>query len=246
MGLMQAIKPYIEATGLVISHKVDPDTSFNSGNGLMYTSEFYIMAYRRGLLKQEDINNFEKLVLSCIGPSGALNRNPLPHESGQEGPDDYYAILNACIQLGIVSIPRIFLKSAMRHLGALNNVQLGKWTPQSFLLRQPGLVATLITACFPSLKNPLHYLIRALFFPFYLITAIIIALSGISAPIEEVDSRRLAWHLAESTDKRSLLCFLASKIWFNRLKDQYGDNGMKTVATLYYEKGHPFATYWVQ
>lgn len=104
------------------------------------------------------------------------------------------------------------------------------------LWRQPQLLyAYLLAYGIPSfLLSPLN-----------IYTAIIIATSCIGAPTSDTDSRRLSWHLIQATKKKSLICNLASKLWYARLHKAYA-NGMLGVAALYYQEQHPFKTYWIE
>lgn len=222
-----------------------------SDNGPMYTAEFYVMLIKNykwpwlPVAKME----FTRKISRCIDARGNLRRVPDPTPVGQSnrqvGPDDYIGVLNASKQLGDTKIPRTFLKAIILGKGTLNNESPGKWSWRSFLARQPQLLAAMISASFPEPVNPLHMLIRAAALPLYIYTAAAITISCWRTPIGNTDARRLSWHLVQVTQHSSLLCWLASKIWYARLCRDYGSDGMKAVAAVYYEKNHPFANYWV-
>ena len=173
-----------------------------------------------------------------------LNRVPLGQNDGLESVDDYYGVLDGCKTLKVTSIPRTFLKALFRNLGFMNNVDRTKiWS--AFLPRQPQLIAAMISTSFPSLLNTIHWLIRLLAFPLYLWTSIVIFISCIGVSTNDTDDRRLAWHLIQTVTPVSMLCKLASSVWFYRLYSNYGATGMRAVAKIYYQQNHPFAKYWV-
>lgn len=242
MALRDEIVPYVDGNGLVAPNTVGPNPGRGSDNGPMYTSEYYVMLFNLFQLVGSDINQFNLLIGSCIDPNGLLNR--APNDSDQEGPDDYYGVLNGCKTLGNTDIPRKFLWAVVKYLGFLNNNQPGKKTLSSFLIRQPQLLACMVAAAFPSWKNPLHFVCRLAAFPFFLVAAVSIGISCISTQTGDTDSRRLAWHVQNTTKGVSLLCWVAAQIWLRRLYKDY-PNGMKGVATIYYQAGHPFAKYWI-
>lgn len=236
---------YIDGNYMVTPNPCSRTVQSGSDNAPMYTSEFYVMLYKRG---EMDINGglwaLRHLIARCIDSYGMLNRVPTSQPSGLTGPDDYLGVLNACKTFVDTSIARGFLKASLRFLGCLNNENPGKWTWQSFLHRQPQITAAMIAAAFPSFLNPLHWLMRVLFFPWFLYAAGAIAISCINESIGSTDPRRLSWHLLQTTKGVSLLCYLASKIWYRRLYRDYGPDGMKAVAKIYYSPGHPFSRFW--
>ncbi len=212
-------------------HQVAPNSGRGSDNGTMYTSEYFIMLKKNSVLTEEDKEDYEDRIEPCIDLEGMLNR--APNDSDQEGPDDYYGVLNGCMELGNVSIPRRFLKALIRNLGFLNNSQPEKWTLNSFLARQMQLTCCMVNASFPSWVNPLHWLVRILASPLYLYSAICLLVSCIGTDTGDTDARRLAWHLGNNVGKRSLLCWLAYKVWLRRLYKDYA-GGMSDVAKIYY------------
>lgn len=244
MSIREEIKAYIDGNGLVAPNTVGPNVVQGSDNGPMYTSEYYVILKKSGLLTDQDKVDYANKIGSCINKN-LLNRVPTGQNDGQEGPDDYYGVLNACYQLGNTSIPQEFLKAVIEYKGSLDNVNPGSWQWGAVLIRQPQLLASLICASFPSLFNPFHWLVRLACFPFFVYSALVIAVSCIKTPVDQADPRRLAWHLIQVISNRSLLCKIASLLWYNRLRGGYGDAEMKGVASYYYQAGHPFIKYWV-
>lgn len=242
----EILAQYIDGNNLVTPSPCPTASGQGSDNGVMYFSEYCII-----LLKTKQVIDTLAPITQCIDSNGLLHRVPVPTPPGQsnrqEGPDDYLAVLNLCKLIGNTDVPRKFLLAVIKFLGFLNNEAPGTKTLRSFLIRQPQLLAAMVAAAFPSWINPLHIGIRILCFPLFFISAIIIATACINEDIMSTDPRRLSWHLLQTTRKVSLLCWLASKVWLNRLYHDYGPTGMKAVAAIYYNPpgAHPFAKYWV-
>lgn len=239
--LREEIVQFIDGNGLVCPN-IPGASQRGSDNGPMFTSELMAMYEMSGQLTDSDIAYFHDHILPCL-TDGLLCR--APGATDQEGPDDYYGVLNACKKLGITDIPRKILWASIKYLGFLNNGQPGKKTWQSFLVRQVQMVGAMVVASFPSLWNPLHWLARLAAFPAILVAAVSIAVSCIGVQPGDTDSRRLSWHLVQTMRDRSALCWLASLIWYKRLEKDYGQDGMKAVATIYYRDNHPFQRYWI-
>lgn len=219
-----------------------------SDNGPSFTSEYYIILKKNGQLTEQDKIDYAQKIGQCIGPQGLLNRVPLNQSDGAESVDDYYAVTNGCVELGNKQIPRKFLLACIEFKGSFDNLSPGTWSWSTFLIRQPQLLAAIVSASFPSFRNPFHYLARFLVLPFYLVAAGSILIANINDPISDSNSRRLAWHLMNNTKKTSLMCWLASKVWMWRLKRGY-PNLMKDVAALYYYpqklNQNPYSKYWI-
>ena len=244
MSIRQEIIPYTDANNLVspcLTHGILK----GSDNGPMYTSEYYVILQKLNELTPADTANYKNKINTCINEEGMLCRVPIGQDDGQEQVDDYYGVLNGCKQLKITSIPRRFLKAIFKYKGSMNNESPGTFQWDAFMPRQLQLMAAMISAAFPSWWNPIHVLIRIFFWHLYLYTAIIIATSCIGTDPSSTDPRRLSWHLVQTVSSHSLLCRLASYIWYWRLYKDYGPLGMQAVAKLYYQDNHPFQRYWV-
>lgn len=247
MTIREAFQQYWDGNNLLAPAPVPSGTIKGSGNGIMYTSEFYIMLAKYLQLTDQDKIDFANKIEQCIRPEGMLCRVPIAQNSEQEGPDDLYGVLDACMALGNTTIPRKFLWCIIKYLGFLNNVNPGKWTASSFLIRQPQLFACIVAASFPSWKNPLHILIRTCAMPLFWFSALIIAISCMFTPTNSGDPRRLGWHLMQTLKPVSITCWLASRVFLWRLYRQYGPTGMEEVASQYYQPNgqNPYSEYWV-
>ena len=248
MALRDEIVPFIDGNGLVCSTPFPPGTLAACTNGIMYTSELYVMYEKSGQLTDQDKLDYAQKIGQCINSEGMLCRLPIGQGASQEEVDDLYAFANACTALGNTSMPRTVLWSIIKNLGFMDTVNPGShsnWA--SFMPRQLQLMACLVTASFPSWKNPLHILIRLLCNPLYVYSALIIATACWWTDPNNTDSRRLSWHLQNNVKKVSPLCWLASLIWMHVLKNAYGPAEMCAVADLYYQPSgvHPFCKYWI-
>ena len=249
MALRDEIVQYFDGNGLVCPGPQPVGGGKGSDNGPMYTSEYYVMLKMSNQINDSDIADFGQKIGQCVNHDGMLCRVPIGQHDGQEQVDDYYGVLNGCVKLGNTEIPRKFVLAMIRFFGFMDNENPGKIDFNSWMLRQPQLMACMASAAFPSWLNPLHILLRSLVAPAYWYAAIVIALSCMGTDPSNTDARRLAWHLIGATENKSLLCWIASKIWLKRLYKDYGADGMKAVAAIYYQpKGagaNPFAKYWV-
>ena len=244
MALRDEIVPFIDGDGLV-APSLSGGQWKSSDNGVMYSSEYYVMLQKLGQLTAQDLIDFDQKMKSCLSPEGILCRVPQPNVDGQEGPDDYFGLMNACVQLGNTDIPRKILWAFIRYFGFLNNDNPGTLTGSAFMARFPHLTACMVSAAFPSWKNPLHIIARLACFPIYVYAAIILLLGDSFTSVDDTDSRRLSWHQWQCLKGVSLLCKLGGRVWANRLYKDYGADGMKTVAKIYYHDDHPFGKYWI-
>ena len=249
MGIREDFKNYIDGNNL---NTPAPGTwiagQSGSDNGPLFTSIYYILLSKNGQLTDQDKVDYANKIDQCIG-SDLLNRVPVGQNDGLEGPDDLYGVLSGCIELDNTDIPRKLLWGCIKYRGSLYNTDPGKWQWQAFLIRQPALLTAMISAAFPSLKNPLHWFARLLSFPLFIFSAFVIAFSNMFEDISDTDTRQLTWTLQNNLKKTSLWCWLASKIWVWRLKKYYGSSLMKAVAGIYYSPNgldqNPYSKYWI-
>ncbi len=239
-------KGYFDGNGLLAPGPVGPGTLSASDNGVMFLSEYITILKKSGELTQADIDYFHGHIDCCIS-SHMLNRVPAGQSDGLEGPDDYLGVLNACRELGITDLPRDLLWGMIRYLGFMNNPDPGKFTEDSFLARQPQIIAAMVNASFPSMWNPFHYLMRHWAFFFYFCAAISIFVSCWNDPTSDTDGRRLSWHLMNNMKKNSVMCWIASYFWMKRLAKDYPGTLMQGVAALYYQPNgnNPYQKYWI-
>ena len=248
MSIKDDFEPYLDGNSLMApGPQVQPATSKGSDNGTMYTAEFYGILQKNNQITEQEKADFNQKIQQCIWPEGILCRIPTNQTDSQEQVDNYYGTLSGSKLLGNTEIPRKFLWAMIKYQGFMDSTnpgRLGNWN--AWMLRQPQLIACMISAGFPNFLNPSHWVMRILAFPCYFYAAIVIALSCIGTDIENTDARRLAWHLIQATTPTSLMCWLTSKIWYSRLYRDY-PNGMRDVAAIYYQpkNTNPYAKYWI-
>jgi len=249
MTIRQDFSTYIDGNNL---NTPNPGTwqpgQSGSDNGNLFTSIYYILLNKNGQLTDQDKIDYAAKINQCIG-SNLLNRVPVGQNDGLNGPDDYYGTVSACIELGNTEIPRKLLWGCIKYKGSFYNPQPGKWQWQAFLIRQPALLTAMISAAFPSLINPLHCWIRWMCHPLFVFSALAIAISNMSENVMDTNTRQLTWTIQNNLKKTSLWCWLASKVWFWRLKKYYGADPMKSVTSIYYSpqglNNNPYSKWWV-
>lgn len=239
MALRDEIIAFEEGDGLIAPYP-NPSHSFRTcDNGTMFCSEYYIMLQKNNLLTAQDKADYISKIRACYvdGCTGLVARAPGDH--GDTDPDDYHGIAAACVVLGVPELGKEILNWGLSHKGSFNPTNPNTWTKESWLFRMPQLMAAVYCA--------------AGGVPFYMwpllgIAAAIIATSCINTPTSDTDARRLSWLLIQAVAPYSWTCRQAAKLWYARLYKDYGPEGMKGVAKIYYSPGpppHPFRQYWV-
>ncbi len=240
MSLREEIIPYVDGNGLVAPNVVPEGTMQGSDNGPMFTAEYYIMLnYRQEEAPAfRDSAAFVELIQKCCSPPGNLMRAPGSVE--QEQVDDFYGVLAACRVLSLYdwlpwNLAQDMLDHGWKNWGSYNSLFTNKWTKESFMWRQPQLLAAMYAAADRQSWRT---------WPLFAYAALVIAISCIGVPVGRTDERRLAWLLIQAVAPVSRMCRLASRLWYRRLYRDYPD-GMRGVAAIYYQGDHPFKKYWV-
>lgn len=225
----KAVAPYQDQNYFVGGHPVPRDAGRQSDNAGMFTAEMLRII--------NDIDHTEDpptKMKDLLDASGVLHRYP-DDSSPDLSPDNMLGFLNYCSLFPNrqVLAKRLFWRG-VRGLGSYTP----SWSKDGFLFRQPQLVAALISA-----SGSLRFW-KFWQWPLVLYAALVIAVGGYKkSPMDDQDSRRLTWHLARVMEKNSLLCRLASKVFFRRLRKDYGDEGMRLVFARYFTPDHPFAKF---
>lgn len=238
MTLKSEIVPFIDGNGLVAPNLTNPHTR-GSDNGTMFTSEHFIMLQKRGEATEEDRNIWEHLIRSCMPIPGLTVR--APGDIAVDAPDNIIAILAAAKVLNRPQVARDILNYGLRYLGLYEPVRVTPRNWSAFQFRQLQLVFAMLCA------SGQHSWWKFWHFPLALYSALVILVSCMNVPIGETDPRRLSWLLIQATKEDSILCRLASVIWYQRLYRDYGvsENAMKLVYGIYCHDNHPFGKYAV-
>jgi hypothetical protein len=100
LQILSELQEYTDVDGLVHPNHLPGRSA--SGNGLLYTSEAYIMLKDHGLFDSALREHFLSILASCQVEPGLYRRSPVhPH---QQGPDDYKGVAAAS---GILELPHI-------------------------------------------------------------------------------------------------------------------------------------------
>lgn len=223
---------YEDFNGLVSSKKCHESDVNPTGNGVMYTGELMTLLKLRDELTDFDKQYFMDTMKKCMPVSGLLIRGPGWNETD---PDDYYGFCAGVVATGETTLAEAVLTYGWLRFGSFNGADPTKWTPGTFLWRQPQMLFALYAAA----KRRTAWL-----WPLEIFTALIIATSCITADPKDQDARRLSWLLIQATKNFSWLCKAASWFWYKRLLRDWGPTGMRQVYSSYYGSEHPFVTYF--
>lgn len=236
--LREEIKPFIDGNGLVTPNQYDGQWKRGSDNGVMFTSEYYIHLKEAGELTEADLVGYQQVIESCSVEPGLVARAPGKQQGGPP-PDDLYAIASASKVLGLPHVAGAVARYGVEHNWVFNADRPGNphWGQgrdfEAWLGRQLPLICALRAAA----DLPVAGWLR-------LATAAVIATSCLGVKTENTDARRLAYHLVRAVEGSGGILDWACKVWWNRLRSDYGDEGMRGVALLYYQGSHPFKKYW--
>ena len=197
MGIREVSKKYTDPYGFI-----QPDGK-PSGNGLRYTSEYYLTLKRLNLLTEEDQFEFKRLIASCEVRPGLLERHPVAWKGSQQGPDDYIAVAHASKEIA-PQIARRILSYGLTTGWVYNNVNPGKFTFKAWLGRQPQFVCHLFWCggLEPGLIEKLWWSVTIIHASF--------------KPKSDQDGWLLSWHLVNAAPDKGLIG-VVKKWWYHRL-----------------------------
>lgn len=207
---------------------MQPWTNQSSFNGVLYESQYLLIMNLIGQLGKGDITQWLYTMESILVQPGLIQRTPTYTE--QEGPDDYIGYL-AALKIANPELAMDVIKYGFKNFGSFNNTTPGKWTFNSFLWRQPQLLAH---AYYAAGKRP-NFLLR-------LIWLVTVALAGMNVPVGQTDERILPWLLVKTWNGQGYFSKLAVSIWTKRLFKDY-TNGMQDVFKIYFGPDHPLTQY---
>lgn len=267
MSLREEIKAFTDADGLVAPGPVNPGDTRTSDNGVMFTSEYYVLLALRGELEPLDVSDWRSRTLQCFKEPGLLCRNPVKYGvASQEGPDDYYGVIAASsimdptIAQAILAYGKareytldpifdyvqektgdvLWLRLLRKVLGGIKvRYNFNNMGEDLTPESWMGRQLQLVAAMHFAANKKCPLLLR-------IFTALVIATSCINAPTSDTDGRRLAWLLICTAAPKCWMSKLASRLWYYRLKRDYPGKGMRGVAELYYQANHPFKTYHLE
>lgn len=262
MSLREDIAAWLDPYSMVA-----PNSTRVSNNGVLYSSEFYVLLAMRGELMGWDSAAFTQLISAqCELEPGLIRRNP--GCADQEGPDDYIGLMAAYWHLGLWRKARevVDYGSKSTRVGPFtlhwffNNVEAG--TPWEQAQEDPGrpwylnLVDRLYAPTGkrfnasawlgrqPQLIS--HFLWCAELKPAWwrrLWAAVTVMLAH-SKPVDDVDSRILSWLCIWPAYERCWMMRAAATWFLMDLHEQY-PGGMQGVFSHDFEPTHPIARYAV-
>ncbi len=241
MTLKTQAAPFINASGLM---GLSPDYGKSvetSDNGVLFTGEYVALLYDNYELYTWTRPDFAAAARTCMREPGLIRRSPI--SDGYEGPDDLHGML-LIAKYCDPTIAKEIIDYGWKHWGIYNPHEPGKWHKEAAMFRFPQLIlAAYMTA--PPKFDLRYYLLRPFLIAY---TALVIYLSGKNEdPIAKTDSRLLSWCLIRLTEEKSFVIRQVAKIWRKRLLKDYGPEGMKNVAAIYFnctEMRHPFRDYF--
>lgn len=198
-----------------------------SGNGVLYTAIAVLLLKANQCVsasesanKSKIINSYVDSIYKCFIEPGLLSRGAGSYD--QEGPDDY---IGACT---LPTFAVAILKYGKSHWFNYNNVNPGKITKSSFMLRQPQLIAHMYYGAY---RRP------NIFLRLYWSLAVIYA--ALTTNKTDQDGWMLTWLLVYNNYNS-----LAAKIWRYRVNKVFGNQGLKNLN--YLNNGdHPITKWWV-
>jgi hypothetical protein len=223
MSLQSDIQPYINKDGFV-------GGSPCAGLGRVCDNHFlFTVEYLIQLLQQKEII----LITPGTPPSGILSKcvkqGVLTRYPDDTSVDDSMDNWIAYAAVATPAEARKTLWHLITHFGFAN--VSGKFTKNAFIARFPTLMSALYQATnLPALPP--------------ILTAVAIATSNRNEPLQNTSDRKLTYLLIHAM-RRSLLCRLAARIWYSRLRKLYGDEGMRVVYSIYFGPQHPLSKYAV-
>lgn len=218
--------PYRDKWGMIQNN---PGGS--SRNGLSYSSLYYILKFRYGLLTKEDVLEFCRIVRSCESEPGLLNRSP--EDKGQQGLDDYIAVCTAS-RIMDLNFPEQFKIYGLKHWSIFNNENPGHFTLRAWFGRYPALLAHFY---YSADDVPSWFKTSAWFFS--------IVSSALTAKGNQ-DEWVLSSHLIISYEWSSARTWpqdWVCRFWRKKFKAQWGDDGMSKLLERYFGHRHPLSKY---
>lgn len=233
--LKEEIASYTQRDGLISPNK-NPGID-STGNGLLYTSLYYILLHKTGQLTCDDRHRFRNIVLSCRAHGsrfyGLLHRSPTKIEE-QTGHDDYVGVCTALMLLDLNNIAWLIV-----NFGNKRNLLIFKWlynnlcpiefTFQAWRGRRPEVVAHM-QQCVDTIKvHPLRVLYMAIY----------ILIGGVDGHHQSIIMR----YLIGSYSKYRIVRWAWSK-FEKRILKKY-NRGMADVLAKELGALHPVVRYWV-
>jgi hypothetical protein len=244
--------PWTDKYGLVHTSPNNVTGEPQDRNGVLYTSEAYVLRWLHGTLEPYQIDRFSSIIQQCFVDRGILGRGPGIKD--QEGPDDYIGAAAGGAILGVLYIANNILWRGLQFRTApywwwpfrrfwYNNVrpgtpwdESGKINWSAWLGRNPAWIAHFYVAAHA--RPPLFYRI---FWALGLLWTTWFARG-------KQDPWTLGWLMVQTYGRvqceRSWMMTWAARRWIKAFRKQW-PGGMKAVQLAYLQNPlHPFTLYW--
>ncbi len=234
MTLKEYIKNYMDSDNLVALNPTVPGQVNASGNGLLYTSLYYMCLSLRNELDESDHFDFDYLIRTCEREPGLLMRGP--HHGDQEGPDDYLGVTAASLLLSLPNIPAKIVAYG-NHRYIYNNVQPGtyyhpdgRFNWSAMFWRMPQVIAHF------------HHTNRSKPTLFHRIYWALAVMYSTKEPASNQDAWMLSYLLVSAHDDRSWICRQVFKLWNKKRKAK--GIAVKDIVMRVMGPMHPVTLYW--
>jgi hypothetical protein len=193
-----------------------PDTT--SGNGLRFTATAILSG------KHPDPKKLFVAILNCEQQPGLMQRFPGCLEQ-ETGPDDYIPVLAASHRMDGGALAKRIYAYGLKHCGFYLN---GSWNWQhpfdALLWRFPAFLPFARFCAYDSSGWAGQSLLAG-------------AISD-AAKSDKQDSKALSWHIIHEMRGKYLKTDKEITKWLIALEDQFGEDGMGQVHSLYFDPAH--------
>lgn len=223
------IKKFTDSTGLV-----HPKKKGVSGNGLLYSAEYFVLLSNMKALTASDIIQWKNALFSCRRLPGLYNRHKT--KTDQNSVDDYVGIAaaNSVTRQKHLSLEILnYGKNQGFPKYVYNNVSPGVFTASSWLGRQGQLIAhiELSAGITPPIWRTAWWVSSLIY-------------SGMTSKKENHDAWILSYLVAKVGISAGGIFELTAKLWFKRFEKVW-PGGLGAVLSDYFKNpDHPLAKYW--
>jgi len=232
MALREEIRDYRDADKLVAYYKCDPTKSNASGNGVLYTSLYYLTLQRRGELTDEDCTEFRKIMDRCQTEYAGLYKRG-PYHPDQNAMDDYIGLTTAS-RLIWEEISKDVLIYGQSTGWVYNNVQPAQFTFTSWFGRMPQVIAHFHWAAgeTPPLWMQMYWSL-ALFYSSF-------------AKKEDQDAWLMSWLMIQSRyGGLGKPMGWAARKWWLKYDENFPGIGAPGLVARCLDPGHPLGRYFI-
>lgn len=209
---------------------IQPGVGRTSGNGLLYSCQYFSILRKTGQAKLPDCTDFGTLITACQVEPGLYRRDPYNSED-YESQDDYIGIACASYLLG-ANFGKHILAYGESHGWTYNNVLPGVYRRESWLGRYPAFRPTIRFSA-GQMPNLWERILLALAIGF-----------AAMARRDDHDSWILTQLILWTVDERCWISRLAGKFWRRRLLKHYPEGISECIGDYFQDHEHPLSKNW--